>query len=151
MPNLFVRGLAFSVSEQHLWEWFSAYGDVLGTEVARDKSNGHSRRYGFVSMADGNSAQAAIEGLGGCEFDGSVLTVSMAANQRRLREPGPEAQYRDLYVKQLPYSTTSDDLKDLFGQVTRVLDARIILNKRQMPKGIAFVTVASAAEAERVV
>jgi RNA recognition motif-containing protein len=153
MVNVFIGGLADSVSESQLNEWFSQYGTVHRTQVIRDRGTGHSRRFGFCEMPDATEAQAAIEGLNGCEFEGRLLKVDVAREQRRPipAVPRPETNYRDVYIERLSASTTTDDLKALFGQAARVTDARIILDSCGVPRGIAFVTVASREEAERVV
>jgi RNA recognition motif-containing protein len=49
-----------------------------------------------------------------------------------------------LYIGNLPYSTTSEDLERLFSQYGIVKHAKVIQNK-----GIAFIDMATQAEAEK--
>ncbi len=55
-----------------------------------------------------------------------------------------------LYVGNLSFTTTEDDLRSLFGQYGTVNDVAIIKDREtQRSKGFAFVTMASEEEADR--
>jgi cold-inducible RNA-binding protein len=57
-----------------------------------------------------------------------------------------------LYVGNLSYSTTEDELRTLFSQSGTVTDVAIIKDRDSgRSKGFAFVTMASQAEAEQAV
>ena len=45
-----------------------------------------------------------------------------------------------VYVGNLPYSTTSDDLRDLFSQYGEVLELKLITDYEGRSKGFGFVT-----------
>jgi RNA recognition motif-containing protein len=75
--------------------------------------------------------------------------VNVADNSRPLPLPGPEAGYRAVCVKNLTYETTEDELRELFGRVGPTHEIRLHLNAQGAPTGIAFVTLGSAAAAER--
>lgn len=49
--DVFVRELPSAAGEEDLFDAFSAFGDVAGTAVIRDKVSGASRRYGFVHFS----------------------------------------------------------------------------------------------------
>ncbi len=57
------------------------------TDVAilNDRETGRSRGFGFVTMGDATSANAAISALNGKEVQGRALTV----NEARAREERP--------------------------------------------------------------
>lgn len=57
-----------------------------------------------------------------------------------------------LYVGNLPYSTTEDELRELFTQAGTVASVSIIMDRMTgSPKGFAFVEMGSPAEAEKAV
>ena len=57
-----------------------------------------------------------------------------------------------LYVGNLPYSTTSDQLKETFGKVGEVVEAIVITYKDTgRSKGFGFVTMATSEDAEKAI
>jgi RNA recognition motif-containing protein len=59
---------------------------------------------------------------------------------------------RRLYVGNLPYSATELELRDLFGEVGAVAEAKIVLDRESgRPRGFGFVEMASDGEAERAI
>ena len=79
--KLYVGGLAYSVTDAQLQELFAAHGSVESARVITDKFTGQSRGFGFVEMASGNEAQAAISSLNGTQYEGRSLTVNEAKPQ----------------------------------------------------------------------
>lgn len=59
---------------------------------------------------------------------------------------------KKLYVGSLPYETTDDQLKELFGQAGKVESANVITDKFSgRSKGFGFVEMSSDEEAEKAV
>lgn len=59
---------------------------------------------------------------------------------------------KKLYVGSLPYSTTEDELKELFSQFGQVISARVISDKfTGQSKGFGFVEMATDADAEKAI
>jgi len=81
--KLFVGNLSFSTTSADLESLFSQAGSVVSANVITDKFTGRSRGFGFVEMADNDSAQAAIEQFNGAEVQGRPLTVNEAKPQER--------------------------------------------------------------------
>lgn len=80
--KLYVGNLSYEVASSHLEEMFGAFGTVQSAQVIQDRDTGRSKGFGFVEMADENSAQEAIRGLNDQEHGGRKLTV----NEARPRE-----------------------------------------------------------------
>jgi RNA recognition motif-containing protein len=79
MPSkLYVGNLAYSVTQEDLEEFFSQAGTVVSAAVVMDKLSGQSRGFGFVEMADEESANRAIETLNQAELKGRRLKIDMA-------------------------------------------------------------------------
>ncbi|TQV92148.1 hypothetical protein V2A60_004447 [Cordyceps javanica] len=76
--ELFVGSLDPAADEKMLYDTFSRFGPLLSLpKIARDDA-GASRGFGFISFADFESADAAIENLGGQYLLGNQVTVQYA-------------------------------------------------------------------------
>lgn len=79
--KLYVGNLPFAVDNAKLSEIFSAIDGVEVVEaiVITDKFNeGRSKGFGFVTVADADQAQKAIEAMNGSEVDGRKIVVNVA-------------------------------------------------------------------------
>jgi cold-inducible RNA-binding protein len=83
--KLFVGKLSYDVNDDGLRELFAQYGAVESAQVIKDRDTGTSKGFAFVEMTKAEEAQAAINALDGKEFNGRVITVSVA----RPREDRP--------------------------------------------------------------
>ena len=76
--NIYVGNLPWSFKDDTLRELFEEDGEVSDAKVIVDRMSGRSRGFGFVEMASGEDAGAAIEALNGYEADGRELKVNEA-------------------------------------------------------------------------
>ena len=83
--KLFVGNLAWAATEEDIRAHFAQFGEVSTVEVMRDKFTGRARGFAFVTMANGEAAQAAIAKTEGVEFMGRPPKVNVA----RPREERP--------------------------------------------------------------
>ena len=59
---------------------------------------------------------------------------------------------KKLYVGNLPFSTTDQDLGEMFGQAGQVTSAKVIMDRDSgRSKGFGFVEMTSDADAERAI
>jgi len=88
--KLYVGGIPYRTTEDELRTAFEEAGAVTSASIISDRMTGRSRGFGFVEMASEAEAQAAIDRWDGKEFDGRMLSVSMARPQgdRPPREGG---------------------------------------------------------------
>jgi cold-inducible RNA-binding protein len=80
--KLYVGGLAYSVTDSQLEEYFAEIGKVVSASVIKDRDSGQSKGFGFVEMEVDAEADKAIAELNGKELSGRSLTV----NEARPRE-----------------------------------------------------------------
>lgn len=100
--KLFVHGFKASISieerKQLIIELFSQYGNIKIDERTneesinfvkdRDRGEGFYKSFCFVTMEDGESAQAVMENCNGHEFGrGLILSVSIAEERERPAKP----------------------------------------------------------------
>lgn len=76
--KLYVGNLNYRTQEDSLRDLFAQYGEVVSATVVTDRDTGRSRGFGFVEMADEESANAAQNALDGNEFEGRSLKVNEA-------------------------------------------------------------------------
>ena len=81
--KLFVGGLAWGTDDHGLREAFAAHGDVTDAKVITDRDTGRSRGFGFVTFADADMAQAAIQAMDGTDLDGRSIRVNVAQQRER--------------------------------------------------------------------
>jgi len=84
--NIFIAGLSYNINDSDLMDLFNEYGEISSAKVVMDRESGRSKGYGFVEMEDEAAGQKAIEELNGAEYDGRVISVSVA---RPRTEGGP--------------------------------------------------------------
>ena len=85
--KLYVGGLAYSVTDKELEDFFTEFGKVISAVVIKDRDSGQSKGFGFVEMEDLKEAQNAIKELNGKELSGRTVTVNQARPQED-RRPG---------------------------------------------------------------
>jgi len=76
--DIFVGNLPFQTEDSQLQELFERYGEVSSVKIIHDNLTGRSKGFGFVNMADDESAKQAIQELNGVDLNGKNLTVNEA-------------------------------------------------------------------------
>ncbi|KAJ7295322.1 hypothetical protein O6H91_04G094300 [Diphasiastrum complanatum] len=74
----FVGGLSWNITDRGLEDTFRKFGRVLEAKVMVNRDTGRSRGFGFVSFADEDALDEAIERLHGKELDGRLISVTIA-------------------------------------------------------------------------
>ena len=85
--KLFVGGLAWATTSESLHKAFEPFGEIVEAKVITERESGRSRGFGFVTMADGAAADAAIQALDGKELDGRAIRVNEANQDKRSDRP----------------------------------------------------------------
>ncbi|PIY69256.1 RNA-binding protein [Candidatus Roizmanbacteria bacterium CG_4_10_14_0_8_um_filter_39_9] len=87
--KLFIGSLPWSVTNDTLREMFTPYGEVTEAIIIMDRDSGRSKGFGFVTFANEESAQKALE-MHGKEIEGRTIVVNVA----KPREERNESSYR---------------------------------------------------------
>ena len=82
MKKLYVGNLSYTTTEDDLKRILAEFGEVQQVTIIRDKYDDRSKGFGFVEMADSESADAAIQALDGSEVDGRSIKVNVAKPRR---------------------------------------------------------------------
>jgi RNA recognition motif-containing protein len=76
--KLYVGNLSYNTHDEDLREAFSKIGEVTSATLIVDQSNGRSKGFGFVEMAQDEDAAKAIAALNGTTFMDRTITVNEA-------------------------------------------------------------------------
>lgn len=76
--RLYVGNLPYSITDESLKNLFSKYGEVTEAEVVKNKFNGRSKGFGFVSIDSDSEADKAINEMNGKEIEGRAVVVTEA-------------------------------------------------------------------------
>ncbi|KAG8714608.1 hypothetical protein FRC08_011683 [Ceratobasidium sp. 394] len=79
--KIYVGNLSWNTNENTLNEAFSQFGQITDSIVMRDRETGRSRGFGFVTYANQQEADSAIQSMNEQELDGRRVKVNLA-NQR---------------------------------------------------------------------
>ncbi|KAG8445025.1 hypothetical protein GDO86_009967 [Hymenochirus boettgeri] len=109
---------------------------------------GSSKKFGYVDFSSEEEVEKALN-LSGGKIHGSEVKIekAMTFDKNKVVENKKERDARTLFVKNIPYSTTTEDLQDIFENAK---DIRIPVGKDGASKGIAYVEFNTEAEAEKV-
>lgn len=174
--EVFVGNLPFSINWQALKDIFREAGNVVRADVRLD-DNGRSRGFGVVHFSNPEDVQNAIEKFQGFQVEGRSIdvregknnTVGGGANASGSHgdraEAAPVSKNSEftegvegngekndtIYVSNLPFATSNDDLFELFETVGRVSAAEITYDRTGRPSGHAVVKFDSEDSAEDAV
>lgn len=168
--KLFVAGLPDSISEAVLRQLFEATGGtVVEVSVPRDRATGRPRGFGFITLSTEDEARSAREVLDGSMQSGRSISVRpFQAGPPRRSDAAPgagpprseaptesrgSAEDRTLYLGNLPYDTSSQEVEQMLGRagVESVVRVNLPLDPQGRPRGFGFVILASADAAQAAV
>lgn len=87
MNKLYVGGLAWAIDNNALKEAFEVHGEVIEAKVIEDRQTGRSRGFGFVTFANEEDAQKALE-MNGTELQDRTIRVDFARQNENIRRNG---------------------------------------------------------------
>jgi RNA recognition motif-containing protein len=83
-PELYVGNLPEDVNEKAISKHFEKFGEVRDVRLIAGRGGDDGQRtFAFVSMGSVESAQAAVNGTNGRDFNGNKLVVNEARSRRR--------------------------------------------------------------------
>jgi len=169
--KLFVAGLPESISEDVLRQLFEATGGkVVDVSLPRDRATGRPRGFGFVTFATSDEAIAARDKLDGSLQAGRAISVRPFSSEPPRRGDGPSpgpgfgggggggggpqmTEDRTLYVGNLPYDTSQQEMTQIFtdnnvGPVARI---HLPVGPDGRLRGFGFITMGTAEAANEAI
>lgn len=175
MFEVFIVNLPYSMTWQTLKDLFREAGDVIRADIELDR-NGFSRGFGTVFYGTQEEMFNAIERFNGFDVDGRILQVREGKNSTGYQAPyqappppqeqeiemepptGP-SQFTEnvvgggerstlIYCSNLPLTTATGDLYDLFETIGRVRHAELKFDESGAPTGIAVIEYENVEDAD---
>lgn len=149
--RLFIGGLSRDAEEDEVRDLFKKHGKVTDFALMRD-DDGNLRGFGFITFESKDMADAAIAALDGQKIKGRRIGVRDADAPRDEKpKRAPRPQGARLYVGNLPFKATEDDLSALFKDHCDSVHVQWATDKSGRKKAFAFVTIQPESKGEEVV
>ncbi|WP_244232799.1 RNA-binding protein [Methylacidiphilum caldifontis] len=81
--KLYVGNLPYNLTDSDLFEIFAKIGPIKNVEIVRDRKSNRTKGFGFVEMADLESARKAATVLNRIEIMGRRIIVTGAKSERK--------------------------------------------------------------------
>ena len=118
------------------------YGEIVDVRFPSLKYNTH-RRFCYVQFKDSAQAKQATE-TNGKTVDGNLkLVVKVSDPGHKQNRSGALYDGREVYVSNVDWSATEDEVSQMFSKYGSVERVRIPTNMMGRSKGIAFVVYSS--------
>ncbi|NXT67227.1 NUCL protein, partial [Chaetops frenatus] len=106
---------------------------------------GASKRFGYVDFSSAEDLDKALQ-MNGKKLMGLEIKLEKAKSKETMKENKKERDARTLFLKNLPYRLTEDEIREVFENA---LEVRIVMNKDGNSKGMAYVEFKTEAEANK--
>lgn len=164
--NLYVKQFPSTWDDAKLREIFGSYGTIANVFITRDET-GKSKGFGFVNMADHESASKAVAELHNKTFEEgeSPFTLYVGKAQKKTERARDLKTKRDqlnaervtkyqgmnLYVKNIADTVTDEQFREAFAPYGNITSAKIMRDEAKVSRGFGFVCFATAEEASKAV
>ncbi|KAM4692881.1 nucleolin [Discoglossus pictus] len=144
--SVFVGNLNFSKDFDELKDALREFFSKKSLPV-QDVRIGASKKFGYVEFASEDEVEQALA-LNGKKVLGYEMKMekAMAFDKNKSAESKKERDARTLFIKNIPYSITSDELQEIFENAK---DIRLPVGKDGSSKGIAYVEFNTEADADK--
>ncbi|NXN66954.1 NUCL protein, partial [Himantopus himantopus] len=142
--SLFVGNLTSSKDYEELKAALKEFFGKKNIEVL-DVRIGASKRFGYVDFSSAEDMDKALQ-LNGKKLMGLEVKLEKAKSKETMKENKKERDARTLFVKNLPYRLTEDEMREVFENAVEI---RIVMNKEGNSKGMAYIEFKTEAEANK--
>ncbi|NWR77212.1 NUCL protein, partial [Centropus unirufus] len=142
--SLFMANLASTKEYAELKSGIREFFGKKNIEVL-DVRIGASKRFGYADFSSAEDLDKALQ-LNGKKLMGLEVKLEKAKSKETMKENRKERDARTLFVKNLPYSATEDELREVFENAQEI---RMVMNKEGNSKGMAYIEFKTEAEANK--
>lgn len=152
--RLFIGNLSWQTKWWNLKDYMKTIGEVTYVDIYRDR-DGRSKGCGIVEFEKAEDAQRAIAELNDTELDGRKLFIKLDEQQptqeTKPKVPStPATAGKRVFVGNLSFETTADELKQEFASIGSVVSAEIAMSG-QRSRGWGLVEFATEEAAQRAI
>ena len=151
--KLYAANLGPTATINYLKEVFGVYGEIVEAHILNRKGRG-GRLSGFVTFSSVESAHRAVADKQDWYPDGDnqKVTIKLAdVKGGGLTDETPRKPPFKLYVSNLPPTSTTEYIKEIFGSYGELTDCYMINNRGRGDRRSAFITYSKLREAEEAV
>ncbi|NXE60902.1 NUCL protein, partial [Calcarius ornatus] len=142
--SVFVGNLVCTKEFEELKTGLREFFGKKNIEVV-DVRIGASKRFGYVDFSSAEDLDKALQ-MNGKKLMGLEVKLEKAKSKEAMKEDKKERDARTLFLKNLPYRITEDDIREVFENAVEV---RIVMNKDGSSKGMAYIEFKTEAEANK--
>jgi RNA-binding protein Musashi len=136
--KMFIGGLSGQTTPDNLKKYFEQFGTVSECMIMKDAITKRSRGFGFITFSEASSVDRVLE------VNKHVLDEKQIDPKRafpRQKHPKMVTKTKKIFVGGLSAETSSEDVKNYFGQYGKVEDAMLMFDKStKRHRGFGFVT-----------
>jgi len=166
--RVYVGNLAWSTTWQELKDHMKQAGDVSHADVLMEDGSGRSKGCGIVEYSSSEEAKKAIETLNETTLPGTDRKIFVREDreegsgggrtefrEKKRSSSGPSSRMgdkgRQVFVGNLPYDVSWQDLKDKFRRCGNVIRADIMQGQDGRSKGSGTVLFETKFEAKKAI
>ncbi|NXE04846.1 NUCL protein, partial [Lophotis ruficrista] len=142
--SLFVGNLVNTKDYEELRTGIKEFFGKKNIEAV-DVRIGASKRFGYVDFSSAEDLDKALQ-LNGKKLMGLEIKLEKAKSKETMKENKKERDARTLFVKNLPYRLTEEEMREVFENA---LEIRIMMNKDGNSKGMAYIEFKTEADANK--
>ncbi|KAJ7993443.1 hypothetical protein DPEC_G00272490 [Dallia pectoralis] len=143
---LFVGNLNANKDFDEIKDGLTVFFAKKNLEIAEVRL-GASKKFGYVEFASAEDMQTAMDTCNGKKCMGQELKLDKARTKENSQEDKKDRDSRTLFVKNLPFSATKEDLMEVF---TEAVEVRIPPGQDGSNRGIAYISFKTEAVAEKM-
>ncbi|KAJ1692375.1 hypothetical protein LUZ63_009073 [Rhynchospora breviuscula] len=146
--KLYFGNLPYNCDSSQLASVVQEYATPEMVEVLYDRQTGRSRGFAFVTMSSVEDCEHVIENLDGSQLNGRTMRVNFSDRPNDKVPLYKETEHK-LFVGNLSWSATSEDLEKLFKKCGNVVSARVLYDgDTGRSRGYGFVSYSTQEEME---
>ncbi|NXP76902.1 NUCL protein, partial [Ramphastos sulfuratus] len=142
--SIFIGNLSSTKEFEELKTGIRDFFGKKNIEVS-DVRIGTSKRFGYVDFPSAEDLDKALQ-LNGKKLMGLEIKLEKAKSKEALKENKKERDARTLFVKNLPYRITEDEMREVFENAVEI---RMVMNKEGSSRGMAYIEFKSEADANK--
>uniref|UniRef100_A0A6G1RYR8 Nucleolin n=1 Tax=Hypotaenidia okinawae TaxID=2861861 RepID=A0A6G1RYR8_9GRUI len=142
--SLFVGNLVPTKDYEELRTGIKEFFGKKNMEVL-DVRIGASKRFGYADFSSAEDLDKALQ-LNGKKLMGLEIKLEKAKSRETMKENKKERDARTLFVKNLPYRLTEEEMREVFENA---LEIRVVMNKDGNSKGMAYIEFKTEADANK--
>ncbi|KAH9821176.1 multiple RNA-binding domain-containing protein 1 [Melampsora americana] len=161
--TLFVKNISFSTTSEGLSSAFSTFPDFLFARLQtkpdpKNSKNRLSMGFGFVGFKTVSAAQHVIRAMQGYRLDAHAIEIRFAnrgkeEEEKDSRNGGIKEEFdgissTKLLVKNVPFETSKQELRELFGSFGKLKSVRLPKKLDRKTRGFGFIEYTTKKEAE---